>query len=152
MREHKPRAITFKQKQFVKEYIKGKGNGTKAILKTYGTTDPKTASAMAVENLGKQSVKEEMDRILQKEELSLKSITSRLSDIIVSEPSKGFSGADVLDAVKTGLKLHGVLTDRKQVMTLNVNTDLQKLSKYELIERHKKLLLEASKIIEGEEA
>lgn len=51
------RRPTLKQQAFAKEYIANKGNGTQAILKTYDTDDEKTASVMAVENLGKPSVK-----------------------------------------------------------------------------------------------
>lgn len=151
MKKKKPR-LTIKQRLFVKEYIKSKGNGTQSALKVYNAKDKNIAHSIASENLQKPAVKEEMDKILQREDLSLNSITNRLSDIITSEPAKGFSGADVLEAVKTGLKLHGVLTDRKTVTSYSLSGDLNKLSKYELIELHKKKQQETQAIIEGEEA
>lgn len=46
---------TKKEGDFAKEYAKT-GNGTQAILKTYNTKDPKTASVMAVENLAKPRI------------------------------------------------------------------------------------------------
>lgn len=149
-RQRKPH-LTYKQKQFTQEYIKSNGNGLQSALKVYDVKNKNVAGAIAGENLKKPIIQEELDKILQREELQLSSITNRLSDIIVSEPAKGYSGADILEAVKTGLKLHGVLTDRKQVTSVNVNADLNKLSKYELIERHKKLNQETQEIIEGEE-
>ena len=147
----KGESLTTKQKLFVREYVKQNGNGQKAALRVYDAKNGNVARNIASENLAKPNVKEELDRVLQKGELQLNKITDRLSDIIISEPAKGFSGADVLEAVKTGLKLHGVLTERKVTTTYNLNADLAKLSKYELIERHKKLKQETEVIIEGEE-
>lgn len=147
----KPR-LTMKQKIFVDEYIKSKGNGTQSALKAYDTTDKVTASVIATENLKKVSVSEELERILTREELSLNTFTTKLSDVIQSEPAKGYSGADIMDAVKTGLKLHGVLQDKKTITSYNLNADLNKLSKYELIELHKKKAQETQAIIDGEEA
>lgn len=140
-----------KQKLFIQEYVKNNGNGTKAVLKTYDTTDPNVAKAIASENLTKPDIKEELERQLQRKELQLDRFTNKLSDIVGSEPAKGYSGSDIVEAVKTGLKLHGVLTDRKTVTSYNLNADLEKLSTYELMERHKKLTQETQKILDGEE-
>ena len=147
----KGESLTTKQKLFVREYVKQNGNGQKAALRVYDAKNGNVARNIASENLAKPNVKEELDRVLQKGELQLNKITDRLSDIIISEPAKGFSGADVLEAVKTGLKLHGVLTERKVTTTYNLNADLNKLSKYELIELHKKKTQETQHILEGEE-
>lgn len=143
--------LSMKRQLFIKEYIKNKGNGTQAVLKVYNTTDPNTARAMAPEILANPSVREQLDKALTKEGTKLDAVVDNIASIAVTEPTRGYSGADVLEANKTLLKLHGVLTDRKQVTTLNVNAELQKLSKYELIERHKKLQEETTRIIEGEE-
>lgn len=142
---------TLKQELFVREYVKNNGNGAQAALKVYNTTDPNTARAIASENLTKPNVKQELDKILSQGKLELKNITSKLSEVIHETPAKGYSGADIMEAIKTGLKLHGVLTDRKQISTFNVNTGLETLSKYELLERHKKITQETQAIIDGEE-
>ena len=144
------RRLTMKQKMFVAEYVKSKGNETQSALKVYDTTDKITAGAIATENLNKPNVHEELNRILTREELSLNTFTSKLSDIVQSEPAKGYSGADIMDAVKTGLKLHGVLQDRKTVTSYNLTADLAKLSKYELIELHKRKQQETDQILQGE--
>lgn len=49
------RGLTKKQKGFVKEYIKT-GNGRKAVLKNYDTTDDNVAGAIASENLTKPNI------------------------------------------------------------------------------------------------
>lgn len=148
MRAMKP---TLKQKRFVQEYVKNNGNGTRAAMKVYDVKDDRTATVIASENLTKPDVKQELERILQTEELSLRRFTDKLSDISGAEPVKGYSGSDILEAVKTGLKLHGVLTDRKQISTLNLNAELGKLSKYELLELRKKKVQATEAIIAGEE-
>lgn len=47
--------LTKKQRGFVKDYVKDE-NGTQAALKNYNTTDYKTASVIAAENLDKPSI------------------------------------------------------------------------------------------------
>jgi hypothetical protein len=148
----KPRTKpTLKQKLFVQEYVKNNGNGVQSALKVYDTNDVQTAGAIAYENLNKPQVQEELRTILQRKELQLNRFTDKLSDIVGSEPVKGYTGSDILEAVKTGLKLHGVLADRKVSTSYNINADLSKLSKYELIERHKKLTKDTEAILQEEE-
>ena len=53
MKRSKP---TLKQKRFAAEYVKNKGNGTQAALVAYDAKDEKSASVIAVENLGKLTV------------------------------------------------------------------------------------------------
>lgn len=124
--------LTFKQKKLAKEYIKTNGNGTQAVLRSYNTTDPRTASVIATRELGKDNVQAELKRLLTQSDLELPKIASKLANILASEPAKGYSGADIMDAVKTSLKLHGVLTDKKQVTSYNLNATLNNLSEHEL--------------------
>ena len=140
--------LTFKQKAFVQEYIKSKGNGTQSALKVYDTKDYNIAHSIGSENLQKPAIQEELRTILQRKELSLQTFTNKLSDITASEPAKGYSGSDIVEAVKTGLKLHGVLQDRKTVTSYNLNADLEKLSTYDLIERHKKIAKDTEAILQ----
>jgi len=58
------KGLTLKQKRFTAEYIKT-GNGTQAARKAYGVSD-KVASVMAVENLGKPSIKAAVESAAQK--------------------------------------------------------------------------------------
>jgi len=52
--------LTKKQKEFADEYVKT-GNGTKAALKTYETSDYSTASVIAAENLDKPKIRQYLD-------------------------------------------------------------------------------------------
>ncbi len=105
---------------------------------------------MAVETLASPSVREQLDKALAKERAKLDSVVDNIASIAVETPTKGFSGADVLEANKTLLKLHGVLTERKITTSYNVNADLNKLSKYDLIQLHKKKTQETQAILDGE--
>lgn len=140
--------ITTKQKLFLQEYVKNNGNGQQAALKTYNTTDPKTAGVIASENLARPSVKEELDRILKSGNLKLKNLTQRLSEIANTEPQKGFSGSDVVQAINTGLKLYGVLNNKTTTTRLNINTNLSELSEYELRKLQEKKSKEITAILE----
>ena len=84
------------------------------------------------------AIDEELERLLSSGKLQLENITSRLSQVIQSEPSKGFSGSDVIQAINTGLKLHGVLVNRKQTTTLNIDANLSELSEHELRQLYSK--------------
>ena len=135
----KNKTVTYKQKRFIQEYIKTNGNGKQSALRVYDTTKENIARSIASENLSKPNVKEELERALKKDDLHLSRFTSKMSDIMSTEPQKGYSGADIVNVIQTGLKLHGVLTDRKQVMSYNINADLNKLSIHELTQlRNKK--------------
>lgn len=141
--------LTLKQKKFVQEYVATNGNGTKAALRVYDTNKPDVAKAIATENLTKPSVREELERILRKEEYRVENYISNTSDIASEQPLKGYSGTDVLRANELMMKLHGVLTDRKQIVRWNVNTDLEKLSKHELLELRERKKIETEAILAG---
>lgn len=53
--------LTAKQTKFVKEYVANDGNGTKAALAAYDTTDENTAHAIASQNLQKLTVAEAIE-------------------------------------------------------------------------------------------
>lgn len=140
-----------KQQLFIQEYVKSKGNGTQSALKVYDTTDRNTAGAIASKELRKDNVQEELQRILRKENTKIDLVVDNIATIAVETPVKGYSGADILEANKTLLKLHGVLTDRKVTTSYTINADLAKLSQYELIERHKKLTQDTEAILQEDE-
>jgi hypothetical protein len=144
--------LTTKRKMFINEYIKTNGNGTQSALRVYDNKTAKGASVTATRVLADVSVQEELNRRLLKEDAKVGKVVDNIASIAVETPIKGYSGADILEANKTLLKLHGVLTDRKVTTTYNLNADLNKLSKYELIERHKKTTKETQDILDGEEA
>jgi phage terminase small subunit len=136
-----------KQRLFLQEYIKTKGNGTQAALRVYDTKDSNTAGMIASREIRKANVKEELEKILNKSRLKIDRLTDRLADIVEEKPIKGFSGSDVLDAVKTGLKLHGVLVDRKSSMSYSMRVNYKDLSEHELKQLRSKKLAETEEIL-----
>ena len=63
---------TAKEKAFAKEYALGnnKLNGTQSALKVYNTKSPNTANSIALANLSKPTVLNEIDRILEENNLT----------------------------------------------------------------------------------
>lgn len=76
----KPKKLTVKQTKFVKAYVANDGNGTKAALETYDTTEPTVANAIAVENLLKPSIKEAIENALIKHEITMDSAVKPIAD------------------------------------------------------------------------
>lgn len=63
--------LTIKQTKFVKEYVKNDGNGTKAALAVYDTTDADTARAISSENLAKPAIRDAVDAALNKHGITM---------------------------------------------------------------------------------
>ena len=63
------RALTVKQRKFVKHYVES-GNATQAALAAYNTADPHTASAIAAETLEKPGVQQAVAELLDANGLS----------------------------------------------------------------------------------
>ena len=61
--------LTVKQRRFVHEYLRT-GNGTAAALVAYDTRDPRTASVIATETLGRPSVQAAVAELLDEGGLS----------------------------------------------------------------------------------
>lgn len=72
-RQARARKLSHKQKTFVKEYTKTL-NGTQSALKAYDTSDPNVAGAIASENLTKPKIKEEINRLLAGNGISIEEI------------------------------------------------------------------------------
>lgn len=77
------RKPTTKQKKFVKELVQNGGNGVQAALAAYGTDDYNTANQIAVENLQKPTVREELARLWKKHDLSLEDAVEAIKDTVV---------------------------------------------------------------------
>ena len=67
--------LTPKEKKFSKEYAKTL-NGTQAVLASYDTKSTNVASAMAVENLAKPRIREEIARLLSDNDIELSEVLS----------------------------------------------------------------------------
>jgi hypothetical protein len=62
-------ALSVKQRRFVAAYVSS-GNGTQAALAAYDTDDPRTAHAIASENLRKPAIQDAVGELLEAEGLS----------------------------------------------------------------------------------
>ncbi len=145
--------MTLKQKLFVNKYIEYNGNASKAALAVYNVK-PSTARQVGYEVLTKPYIQKEIQRLLTPGELKLSVFLEKLANIAQTNPPKGYTGADILKAIEIILKLHGVLTDRKQVTQVSISTnygDLTKLTKQELFELRAKRRQETDTFLEGEE-
>lgn len=141
--------MTVKQKLFVNKYIEYKGNASKAALAVYDVK-PSVARQVGYENLTKPYIRREIERLLEPEELELSVFLDKLSYIAQTNPPKGYTGADILKAIEIILKLHGVLTDRKQVTQVSISTNLSKLTMQELHELRGKRQKETDFILKEE--
>lgn len=74
------KGLTVKQKKFVKAYVKNDGNGTKAILETYNTTSEDVARSMAAENLAKPTIRDEIDKALERHKITMDAAVKPIAD------------------------------------------------------------------------
>jgi predicted RNA-binding protein with PUA domain len=132
--------LTRKQAIFVDEYIKTE-NGTQSALKAYDTTNPTTASVIAVENLSKPIVIEVIEE-------KKRSIAERLDDnLLLNVHLEGLKASDeiIVDGkivakranyavrhkyLDTAYKLRGLLIDKS--LNVNVETSLSELAEQAL--------------------
>ena len=77
--------LTTKQKAFAEEYVKNGGNGTKAALKAYNTTDISTASSIACENLTKPDIMAELLRTAERLGATREKVVSPVIDALDSQ-------------------------------------------------------------------
>lgn len=141
------KALTKKQKGFVKDYAKT-GNGTQAVLKNYDTTDYATASVIAVENLEKPRIIKALaerlpDDLLEERHLEL--LNKRETHIYSTGRGKGYKvhkidlGPEV-QAVSKGLdmayKIKGSYAPEKsQRLQVNLNGHSEDKSALEELRR-----------------
>lgn len=111
--------LTLKQRRFVKQYIKNKGNGTKAALEVYDTKNAHVAQSIATENLSKPVIKETIEDAMKKEGITSSLILGQISNIS-SQLTDKWSGDTILKANIELLKLMGAYPGSKH-SNLNIN-------------------------------
>lgn len=84
--------LTVKQEKFVKEYL-DTGNGTQAALAVYDTDNPRTAAAIASENLTKPNIIAYFENVAEK----VASNMYKLALAAESEQVQLGAGKDILD-------------------------------------------------------
>ena len=110
---HKP---TPKQKQFVKEYIKNKFNGSKAALQVYDVKNKDSAKEIAHQNLQKEVVQNEVQRQLAQSGITLEYVNSTMYDAMEFNKQGKASQAVLADYVKHAHKLYNALPKDKKVV------------------------------------
>ena len=100
----RPRELTFKQRQFAEEYIRNKGNGVQAALTVYDTADYNTANQIAIKNLQKPTIRDEMSRQMDSSGPTLEAIAKTPGELLHSG-----SGMNRLRTIRLILELWGVL-------------------------------------------
>ena len=115
-----PDGLTLKQRLFVDEYVKNKGNGTQAALKAgYGKGKPNVAAVQASENLRKPKVRKHIERIARRWDISAERVLGRLDNLSAKAEEEGNFGAAVKAEELIGKSL-GMWVER----SLNVTVDM----------------------------
>lgn len=114
--------MSIKQREFVKEFIKARGNGTQAALAVYDTDDPNVAHAIASENLQKPTIKRAIELALERVGLSDEYISELLREATVAGIGQKATNADSLRGIEMMLKLKDAFPAQKSA---HVRVDYQ---------------------------
>lgn len=106
--------LTKKQRIFVNEYA-DTGNGTRAALEAYDTDDEDVAAVIAVENLGKPKIQEEL-RKLGFDSNNAKRVVSNILNDETAEAKDRLKASEII------FKVHGDFAPEKHV---NVNVEVE---------------------------
>lgn len=130
---------TLKEKKFVKAYLKH-GNGTKAALQAYDTTNPKTAGVIAAQNLAKLSIGDIMDRKGLTDEILIDTLSEGLKATkpILKEVGHKKKTKEILIPdyairhrfLETGLKLKDKFPSTKVESTVSLKDIVDDADKY----------------------
>ena len=141
-----PRIIrpTFKQKKFVKEYLKT-GVMYKSAMKAYDTQNKEYASQIAHDTLHHPVVQKYIAEIMEDRGLTDERIADKLNRIIdagtTESALKTTTPANAMDAIKFAAKLKDIIPAEKiEQKTARLNIDLKGKSQPELEEVLSKLL------------
>jgi hypothetical protein len=143
-----PKENAFKNKIIKQIAETGEINGTQAALEVYDTKDPKVAGVIAVRKLEKDSIKEEIEDVLNRQGLDLESILGNVKGIAQAPMAKAPTPEVVLKANLELLKLHGAYPDKnKGPSNLTINQKITNISYSEAKERLSRMSSEASDFI-----
>jgi len=98
------KALTIKQKKFVKAYVANDGNGRDAAKAVYDVANDNSASQLASENLSKPNVKYAIEKALEKHHITMDAAVKPIADGL--QAIKYFEAND--DGSATGQPDHSV--------------------------------------------
>jgi len=132
----KLKEMSYKQKAWVTELVKNKGNASEAARKAYNCDNPKSASVIGTENLAKLSSWKLDQHELSKELGNIMSPKEALENLSRLARSSR-KDSDKINATQIVAKIHGMLKDKvEQEITTRTVAD----SSSSLDEQYKKLL------------
>lgn len=125
--------LTMKQTKFVKEYTKT-GNGLKAAMKAYDTTDQNTACSIASENLRKPNIKLAIEDACNKSKLTVQHSINRLKKCIDSDKDDSvLRGLNIFFNI-IGANVHKIETTSEINVNINEKSILKKFTDEEIID------------------
>jgi len=116
------RRLTYKQKEFVKEYVKTK-SPTKAALKAYDVKNNKSASVVGALNMHKPAITNRIDEILKEAEYNPVNSIKSVMKIEEEAGKKPLTYGHSLKASEMLLKISSTLIEKSQTASLNVTVD-----------------------------
>lgn len=111
--------LTHKQRVFADQYVKLNGNGTKAALIAGYSGGEGAAAARASENVRKRKVRQRIEYLTRKHEISADRVLTRLDNLSIKAEQEGQLGAAIKAEELLGKSL-GMWVER----SVNVNVDL----------------------------
>ena len=112
--------LTYKQRAFVSEYIRHKGNGTKAAIAAgYANGNSLVAAVRASQLIRKPKIKRQIDKLTRKYDITPERVLARLDNLSIKAQEEGNYAASVKAEELIGKSL-GMWVDR----SVNVNVDL----------------------------
>ena len=143
--------LTIKQAKFAKDVV-SHGNAAKAAYENYNVKDKKSAALLGYRNMKKPAVKEEIERLMNKGEITPELLVERLKEGLDATVVANYKGKAVETDVPDQNVRHKFFQEGARIMelypvqktenkNLNVNVDmeLEKMSKEDM----NKLLREA---------
>lgn len=112
----KEQNLTIKQQLFAKEYVKNKGNGTKAALAVYDTDDDVTAATIASENIRKPQLRKYIDQQLEAAGLSDTYAFQTMQRAIDAGVGEKATNADAIRGLVELFKLKGYYPNKKKTV------------------------------------
>ena len=118
MKKDKPKRtkrLTVKQDKFIKQYAENGGNGVKAALEVYDTSDYGTANQIAIANLQKPTVQNRLNRLLREGDVTMERALQKVSDAMDAMKGKGEEDHPTrLRAADMSFKLHGAYPGHRE--------------------------------------
>ena len=134
------RRLSFKEKNFAKEFVVGKdpGNATQAAFDSYNVSSRKMATVLGSKNLDKPRVTQEIDRLLDSHDVTDDSLVEDLKKGLKAKITTNYKGkvkeSKVADYsvrhkyFQDAAKMKGWLKETVDIRQLNIDVELEKMS------------------------